>query len=81
VFLPISSLLPIGSKYPPQHALLKQAVTAASVKMAVFWDAALCILVEVTDASEVLAASIIRVVKPVNKRQVHDTDAKMSTSA
>jgi hypothetical protein len=32
----------------------------ASMKMAVFWVVAPCSLVEVTDVSEVLAASIIR---------------------
>jgi hypothetical protein len=30
------------------------------MKMTVFWDVARCSLVEVTDVSEVLAASIIR---------------------
>jgi hypothetical protein len=33
---------------------------AVSMKMAVFWVVVQCSLVEVTDASEVLAASIIR---------------------
>jgi hypothetical protein len=37
-----------------------QVLTAASMKMAVFWDVALCSLVKVTDVSEVLSASIIR---------------------
>jgi hypothetical protein len=38
-----------------------QVLMAASMKMAVFWVVAPCSLVEVTDVSEVLAASIIRV--------------------
>jgi hypothetical protein len=33
------------------------------MKMAVFWDVAPCSLVEVTNVSEVLAASIIALVK------------------
>jgi hypothetical protein len=39
-----------------------QVLKAASMKVAVFWVVALCSLVEVTDVSEVLAASIIRAI-------------------
>jgi hypothetical protein len=35
-------------------------LTAATMKMAVFWVVAACILVEVHDVSEVITASIIR---------------------
>jgi hypothetical protein len=37
-----------------------EVLTAASVKMAVFWAVAPCNLVQVTDVSEALAALIIR---------------------
>jgi hypothetical protein len=37
-----------------------EALTAASMKMAVVWVVGPCSLVEFTDVSEVLAASVIR---------------------
>jgi hypothetical protein len=37
-----------------------QVLTAARMKMALFWVVAQCSLVEVTDVSEMLPASIIR---------------------
>jgi hypothetical protein len=36
-----------------------QALTATSIKMAVFWNAALCGMVELTDVSEVFGGGIM----------------------
>jgi hypothetical protein len=39
-----------------------QVLAAANMKIAVFWNVAPCSLIEMTDVSEVLIASIIRVI-------------------
>jgi hypothetical protein len=48
-----------------------EVLTAASVKIAVFWVVAPCSLVEATDVSEVLAASIIRATRCNNPEDSH----------
>jgi hypothetical protein len=45
-----------------------QVLTAADVKMTLFWVVVPCVLIEVTDVSEVLAASIVGVL-PVLRMQ------------
>jgi hypothetical protein len=47
------------------NVLRFQVFTAAGMKMAVFWDAVQCILLETDDVSEVLMASTIKLIRHI----------------
>jgi hypothetical protein len=52
-----------------KNSMRFQVLTAAIMKLAAFWDAAPCSLVEVyTDVSEILIASIIKAIAPLKRR-------------
>jgi hypothetical protein len=53
-----------------QYDVIFQVLTATSMKMAVFWDVALCSLADIDDVLQELTASIVTVMSTKTQRNL-----------